>query len=122
MLTHPADVRGLRRAQMKSVVHAVAIISTLALAAPVLAQDNVLELPPDAQMDLRAHVDKEKIKPHKLDKQLSIGAEIPAGVALSAVPDSLSKKHGKLKGYQFFFFGGHIFIVDPRTLRVVAIL
>jgi Protein of unknown function (DUF1236) len=103
------------------VVHAVAMISTFMLAAPVLAQD-VLDLPPDAQMDLRAHVDKEKIKPHKLDKQLSIGAEIPAGVALSAVPDSLSKKHGKLKGYQFFFFGGHIFIVDPRTLRVVAIL
>lgn len=106
---------------MKSALRAVAIVSMLGLAAPVLAQ-TVLDLPPDAQMDLRAHVDKEKIKPHKLDKQLSIGAEIPAGVALSAVPDSLSRKHGKLKGYQFFFFGGRIFIVDPRTFRVVAIL
>jgi Protein of unknown function (DUF1236) len=106
---------------MKSAYSAIAVISTLAFAAPAFTQD-ALVLPPDAQMDLRAHAGKEKIKPNKLDKQLSIGAEIPAGVALSTVPESLYKKHGKLKGYQFFIFGDRIFIVDSRTHRVVFIL
>ena len=105
---------------MKRVFLAVAVTSALAFSAAAFAQE-ALELPPDAQMDLRTHADKEKIKQHKLDKQLSIGADIPAGVALSAVPESLYRKHEKLKGYQFFIFADRIFVVDPRTHRVVAI-
>jgi hypothetical protein len=53
---------------------------------------------------------------------LSVGTVVPRSVKVVAVPSTLVEIHPAWRGYMYFIVGDEIIIVEPRTLRIVAVL
>lgn len=53
---------------------------------------------------------------------VSVGTVIPRTVKFVRVPTILVEYYPSWRGYEYFIVGDQIVIVDPRTLRIVAVL
>ena len=51
-----------------------------------------------------------------------VGTVVPRTVRLVAVPATLIEIHPAWRGYMYFVDGDEIIIVEPGTLRIVAVL
>jgi hypothetical protein len=47
---------------------------------------------------------------------------VPSSVRVVAVPDVLVRIHPAWRGYRYFVYNDEIIIVEPRTLKIVAVL
>lgn len=56
------------------------------------------------------------------DFSITIGTVVPRRVRFAALPPMLIQIHPAWRGYQYFLVGDQIVVVNPRTLRIVAIL
>jgi hypothetical protein len=63
-----------------------------------------------------------KIERSQINFTLNVGTVVPRTVHYIAVPSMLVEIHPAWRGYRYFVVGDEIVIVDPRTLRIVAIL
>jgi hypothetical protein len=53
---------------------------------------------------------------------VNVGTVVPSSVRVVAVPDVLVRIHPAWRGYRYFVYNDEIIIVEPRTLKIVAVL
>jgi hypothetical protein len=58
----------------------------------------------------------------KVDFSLTEGTVIPRSVRVVAVPETIVEIHPEWRGYRYFVYNDEIIIVEPDTLRIVAIV
>lgn len=58
----------------------------------------------------------------KVDFSVTEGTVIPRSVHVVAVPQTLVEIHPEWRGYRYFVYNDEIIIVEPDTLRIVAIV
>jgi Protein of unknown function (DUF1236) len=61
-------------------------------------------------------------KVDRVDFSISEGTVIPRTVHVVAVPEILVEIHPDWRGYRYFVYNDEIIIVEPETLRIVAIV
>ena len=54
--------------------------------------------------------------------QVNVGTVVPSTVRVVEVPATIIKIHPQWKGYRYFVYNDEIIIVEPRTLKIVAVL
>ncbi|MDX2308062.1 MAG: DUF1236 domain-containing protein, partial [Hyphomicrobium sp.] len=57
-----------------------------------------------------------------VDFNISIGTAVPRTVNLVALPPDIIEVYPAWRGYMFFVVGDEIVVVEPGSLRIVAIL
>ena len=53
---------------------------------------------------------------------INVGTVVPRTVRVVAVPPPLIEIHPAWRGYMYFVHGDEIIVVEPDTLRIVAVL
>jgi hypothetical protein len=53
---------------------------------------------------------------------VNVGTVVPSSVRVVEVPATIVKIHPRWKGYRYFVYNDEIVIVEPRTLKIVAVL
>ena len=53
---------------------------------------------------------------------VNVGTVVPSSVRVVEVPATIIKIHPQWKGYRYFVYNDEIIIVEPRTLKIVAVL
>lgn len=53
---------------------------------------------------------------------VNVGTVVPSTVRVVEVPPTIIKIHPQWKGYRYFVHNDEIIIVEPRTLKIVAVL
>ena len=53
---------------------------------------------------------------------VSVGTVVPTSVRVVEVPATIVRIHPRWKGYRYFVYNDEIIIVEPRTLKIVAVL
>lgn len=53
---------------------------------------------------------------------VNVGTVVPSTVRVVEVPDTIIRIHPAWKGYRYFVYNDEIIIVEPRTLKIVAVL
>jgi hypothetical protein len=53
---------------------------------------------------------------------VNVGTVVPTSVRVVEVPATIVKIHPQWKGYRYFVYSDEIIIVEPRTLKIVAVL
>src|SRR5262249_27970139 len=71
---------------------------------------------------LRTTVVAKAPKVEHVNFSISVGTVVPRTVHIVAVPATLIEIHPAWRGYQYFVVGEQIIIVEPRTLKIIAIL
>jgi hypothetical protein len=54
--------------------------------------------------------------------QVNVGTVVPSTVRVVEVPTTIVKIHPQWKGYRYFVYNDEIIIVEPRSLKIVAVL
>jgi uncharacterized protein DUF1236 len=63
-----------------------------------------------------------KIERSQINFSLSVGTVVPRSIRVVTVPATLVEIHPAWRGYRYFVVGDEIIIVEPDTLRIVAVL
>jgi hypothetical protein len=53
---------------------------------------------------------------------VNVGTVVPSSVRVVEVPATIVRIHPQWKGYRYFVYNDEIIIVEPRTLKIVAVL
>jgi Protein of unknown function (DUF1236) len=78
-----------------------------------------------AEQRARIHeaIAAQKVEPAKnLNIQVSVGAIVPKSATLHPLPESTVQIQPAWRGHMYLLVGDEILIVEPRSLRVVALL
>jgi hypothetical protein len=123
--------------QVKSAVGALLLLAPLALAGiagPAEAQTPPpslgtadptapLALTPTEKAAIRDAVRQDSAKPVAAAKfPISIGAQLPASIALRILPDAALAQAPAAKTVQYTVIGNQVVLVDPTNMRVVDII
>ena len=100
---------------MKRVLLATA--AAILLAGPVMAQTVVIA--PEQRQVIKEYVVKEKVRPHKLQSRVTVGATLPADVELAPVPETWGPS---FRSYRYVYTGDDVVLVDPSSRRVVEVI
>jgi len=87
------------------------------LAGPVMTQSVVIA--PEQRKVIKEYVVKEKIRPHKLQSRVTVGATLPADVELAPVPQTWGPA---FSSYRYIYTGDDVVLVDPTSRRVVEVI
>jgi hypothetical protein len=64
-----------------------------------------------------------KVSRSQINFNISVGTVVPrSGVRFVTVPDTIVRIHPAWRGYSYFIVDDEIIIVEPNTLRIVAVL
>jgi hypothetical protein len=63
-----------------------------------------------------------KVSRSQINFNIGIGTVVPRSVHFVAVPATLVEIHPAWRGYSYFIVDDEIIIVEPRSLRIVAVL
>jgi len=91
---------------------AAALLTTQAFAQAVV-------IAPEQRTVIRDYVVKEKIRPHKLQSRVTVGATLPADVELAPVPQAWGPT---FSSYRYVYTGDDVILVDPSSRRVVQVI
>jgi hypothetical protein len=58
----------------------------------------------------------------RVDFSISVGTVVPRSVRVIALPATVVEIHPAWRGYMYFVHGDEIIVVEPGTLRIVAVL
>ena len=58
----------------------------------------------------------------KVDFQINVGATVPRTVHVVQLPATVIQIHPAWRGYMYFVVGDEIVIVEPGTMRIVAVI
>jgi hypothetical protein len=91
---------------------AAALFTTQAFAQAVV-------IAPEQRTVIREYVAKEKIRPHRLQSRVTVGATLPADVELAPVPQAWGPS---FSSYRYVYTGDDVILVDPTSRRVVQVI
>ena len=101
---------------MKRVLLAATAIGFLA-ATQVMAQTVVVA--PEQRTAIKEYVVKEKVRPHRLQSRVTVGATLPADVELAPVPETWGPT---FRSYRYVYTGDDVVLVDPSSRRVIEVI
>jgi hypothetical protein len=83
-----------------------------------------VNLTPQQKTTIRETVIKQSSAPRvsNVNFSLSVGTSVPKTVRFAPLPRTIVEIQPSWRGYEYFLVGDEIVVVDPRTLRIVAIL
>jgi hypothetical protein len=58
----------------------------------------------------------------RVDFSLNVGTVVPRTVRVVEVPETIIEIHPEWRGYRYFVYKEEIIIIDPSTLRIVAVI
>ena len=96
--------------------------------APSTARDETKSGPPAALSSEQHAKIRDTLRVEKSERLTSVpfshkvGEAIPGTVHLYALPVSIMEYAPQYRGYEYILVGDEILIVDPRTLRIVAVI
>jgi hypothetical protein len=91
---------------------AAALLTTQAFAQAVVVS-------PEQRTTIKEYVVKEKIRPHRLQSRVTVGATLPADVELAPVPETWGPT---FRSYRYIYTGDDVVLVDPSSRRVVDVI
>ena len=91
---------------------AAALLTTQAFAQAIVVS-------PEQRTTIKEYVVKEKIRPHKLQSRVTVGATVPADVELAPVPQAWGPTFGS---YRYIYTGDDVVLVDPTSRRVIDVI
>jgi len=100
---------------MKRILLAATAIALLA--GPAMAQTVVIA--PEQRTVIKEYVVKEKIRPHRLQSRVTVGATLPADVELAPVPETWGPA---FRSYRYIYTGDDVVLVDPGSRRVIQVI
>jgi hypothetical protein len=74
---------------------------------------------PEQRTAIREYVVKEKVRPHKLQSRVTVGATLPADVELAPVPETWGPS---FHSYRYIYTGDDVVLVDPSSRRVIDVI
>jgi hypothetical protein len=101
---------------MKQIIMSAAAAAMLA-ATPLMAQTVVIA--PEQRTAIKEYVVKEKVRPHKLQSRVTVGATLPADIELAPVPETWGPT---FRSYRYIYTGDDVVLVDPSTRRVMEVI
>jgi hypothetical protein len=96
--------------------------------APTTARDETKSGPPAALSTEQHAKIRDTLRVEKSERltnvpfSTKIGGVIPGTVHLYVLPVSIVEYAPQYRGYEYFLVGDEILIVDPRTMRIVAVI
>jgi hypothetical protein len=96
--------------------------------APTTARDEAKSGPPAALSTEQHAKIRDTLRVEKSERltnvpfSTKIGGVIPGTVHLYVLPVSIVEYAPQYRGYEYFLVGDEILIVDPRTMRIVAVI
>src|SRR5262249_12607048 len=63
-----------------------------------------------------------KIERSQINFSLNVGTGVPRSVRVATVPTTLVEIHPAWRGFKYFVIGDEVVIVEPDTLKIVAVL
>ena len=100
---------------MKPIIAATAAALVISGQAP--AQTVVIT--PEQRTAIKEYVMKERVRPHKLESRVKVGATIPDDVELAPVPEIWGRS---FRPYYYAYTGEDVIFVDPSSRRVVEVI
>ena len=91
---------------------AAALLTTQAVAQAIVVS-------PEQRTTIREYVVKEKVRPHRLQSRVTVGATLPADVELAPVPETWGPS---FRSYRYVYTGDDVILVDPSSRRVVDVI
>lgn len=78
----------------------------------------------DQRTKIREVVLKDRNAPRvsNVNFSLTVGTAVPRSVKVVAVPQSIVEIHPAWRGYMYFVVNDEIIIVEPKTLKIVAVI
>jgi hypothetical protein len=114
---------------MKRILLASAAVAALALAAsiPSFAQgvgvqvgpggtDIRFAFGPEQRTQIKEYITRDRVAPVPVRERIRVGATLPAGVELRAVPSYWGPSFTK---YSYVYAGDRVYFVEPSTRKVV---
>lgn len=101
---------------MKGIIYGV-LAATVLAASPVKAQTVVIA--PEQRTAIKEYVVKERVRPHRMESRVRVGATLPADVELAPVPETWGPS---FRSYRYVYTGEDVVLVDPSTRRVVEVI
>jgi hypothetical protein len=96
--------------------------------APSTAKDETKSAPPAALSSEQHTKIRDTVRAEKSERlanvpfSTKVGEAIPGTVHLYVLPVSIMEYAPQYRGYEYILVGDEILIVDPRTLRIVAVI
>jgi hypothetical protein len=83
-----------------------------------------VNIPPEAHTRIHEVIVRERNAPRveSPDFDVSVGAAIPGSVRFAALPAAVLEIEPAWHGFEYFLIGDRMVVVDPRTMKVVAIV
>ena len=119
----------LEEASMKRILIASAAVAALALGAsiPSFAQgvgvqvgpggaDIRFAFAPEQRTQIKEYITRQRVAPITVRERIRVGATVPAGVELRAVPSDWGPSVTK---YSYVYSGDRVYFVEPSTRKVV---
>lgn len=91
---------------------AAALFTTQAFAQAVV-------ISPEQRTTIKEYVVKEKVRPHRLQSRVTVGATLPADVELAPVPETWGPS---FHSYRYIYTGDDVVLVDPSSRRVIDVI
>jgi hypothetical protein len=74
---------------------------------------------PEQRTTIKEYVVKEKVRPHRLQSRVTVGATLPADVELAPVPETWGPS---FRSYRYVYTGDDVVLVDPSSRRVIDVI
>jgi hypothetical protein len=71
---------------------------------------------------IRAFVIEQRVAPATISGNVAVGAPLPAGVTVSAVPPALVADVPTVRNYGYVYWNDRVVLVEPSSRRVVHII
>jgi Protein of unknown function (DUF1236) len=85
-----------------------------------------VNLSPEQRTKIRETVitrsDAPRVSRSSINFELNVGTAVPHSVHVVVLPDEVITIHPAWRGYMYFLVGDEIVVVEPGTLRIVAVL
>jgi hypothetical protein len=98
-------------------LYLAAAATALLIGSQALAQTIVIA--PEQRTVIKDYVMKEKVRPHKFQSRVAIGATLPADVELVPVPETWGPS---FRSYRYVYTGDDVVLVDPSSRRVIEVI
>ena len=103
---------------MKRVVIAGATALAVLASSQAFAQATIT-IAPEQRIKIKEYVVKERVPAATIRERVTVGATIPAGVELRAVPSDWGPSVSR---YRYVYHDNHVVFVDPADRRVITVL
>jgi hypothetical protein len=104
---------------MKRTAIAGATALALMMSGQAMAQTVSIDLAPEQRTRIKEYVVKERVAPVTIRERVAVGATIPAGVELRAVPDTWGPSVSR---YRYVYHDDNVVLVDPSSRRVIEVI